>query len=327
MPILPVPRIAYFALLSLSLWLLSALAVAQAPQNFSQAKYLLKKNVYFDQNENGFIGSSYCGCDWQWVGRSGGRTDLASCGYEIRAQEVRANRTEYEHVVAAYAMGSQRQCWQNGGRKNCVATDEQFSVMEANMHNLTVVIGEVNADRSNYRFGMVSGNSAMYGQCNSKTDFKQRVFEPRDEVKGMVARINFYMHDRYNLRMSEQQQRLFMAWHKQFPVSEWERIRDKRIANVMGHSNPFVTGEKQWSLGFKPSGEGLTAQQQAAKQAIPNKASTNTGVYIGNKNSKIFHPPSGCNSANRLPAEKNHVYFSSREDALAQGYRLSGHCQ
>jgi endonuclease I len=42
------------------------------------------------------------------------------------------------------------------------------------------------------------------------------VAEPRDAVKGMVARVQFYMHDRYDLTMSTQQQRLLMAWNKQF---------------------------------------------------------------------------------------------------------------
>lgn len=309
-------------LLGLFSLFLSSFSLAEAPRNFSQAKYLLKKHVYFDQNENGFIGSSYCGCNWQWVGRSGGRTDLASCGYTIRAQEVRANRTEYEHVVTAYALGNQRQCWQNGGRKNCVATDEQFRIMEADMHNLTIVIGEVNADRSNYRFGMVSGEPKMYGQCRSKTDFKNRIFEPRDEVKGMVARINFYMHDHYNLRMSDQQQRLFIAWDKQYPVTEWERLRDQRIANVQGHHNPYVSQGKKWRLGQKPTTQPLKNQAiDASSKEVSDRP------YIGNKNSKVVHPPTGCSTANRLPAEKNRVYFSTLEEALSKGYRLSAHCK
>ncbi|WP_281169741.1 endonuclease [Thiomicrospira pelophila] len=37
------------------------------------------------------------------------------------------------------------------------------------------------------------------GSCNFKVNFKQRVVEPRDEVKGIIARIYFYMHDRYDL--------------------------------------------------------------------------------------------------------------------------------
>ncbi|MGQ3825463.1 endonuclease [Pseudomonas alliivorans] len=37
----------------------------------------------------------------------------------------------------------------------------------------------------------------QYGACPTRTDFQQRVTEPRDQVKGAVARIYFYMHDRY----------------------------------------------------------------------------------------------------------------------------------
>lgn len=48
--------------------------------------------------------------------------------------------------------------------------------------------------------------------------FKQKVFEPRDEAKGQVARVYFYMHDRYNLSMSRQQQQLLMkAWDNKYP--------------------------------------------------------------------------------------------------------------
>jgi competence protein ComEC len=38
--------------------------------------------------------------------------------------------------------------------------------------------------------------------------------------------------------------------------------------------------------------------------------------YIGNKNTKKFHKPT-CSS---LPAEQNRVYFSTREEAIAEGY-------
>ena len=129
--------------------------------------------------------------------------------------------------------------------------------MEADLHNLAPTIGEVNADRSNYAFAMVNSRGGQYGRCSSKTDFKQRKFEPRNEAKGMVARVNFYVHDRYDLRMSKQQQQLFMRWHQQHPPSQWELERDQRIAKIMGHSNDFVTGKRSWSLGHLNSAAGL----------------------------------------------------------------------
>jgi len=241
-------------------------AIDTSPDNFSQAKVVLKNKVYFDQNHNGAMGTFYCGCDWRWVGKSGGRVEPKSCGYKVRAMATRGERTEYEHVVPASWFGQQRQCWKKGGRSNCSSNDPVFSAMEANLHNLTLAIGELNADRSNYRFGELPHARKLYGQCSSKVDFSKRIFEPRAEAKGMAARINFYMADRYDLKMSLQQQKLLMSWHQKYPVTTWELERDRRISKIMGHSNEFVTGKRTWTLGHQNSKDGL--KSTAATQRL-----------------------------------------------------------
>tara|TARA_R100000935_G_scaffold57921_1_gene93186 strand:- start:62 stop:676 length:615 start_codon:yes stop_codon:yes gene_type:complete len=151
---------------------------------------------------------------------------------------------EWEHIVPAWTLGHQRQCWQSGGRRHCIADDPVFRAMEADLFNLYPAVGEVNADRSNFQFGMVRGVSLQYGTCTTKVDFKGRAAEPRDQVKGLVARVSFYMHDRYGLNMSRQQQQLLMAWDRQYLVSEWEKSWSNRTATAMGHPNPFVNGER-----------------------------------------------------------------------------------
>ncbi|STZ18880.1 Endonuclease-1 precursor [Morganella morganii] len=220
---------------------------------------MAREKIYYDQNRNPQgEGTLYCGCQWEWTGKSGGRVDLNSCGYRVRSQLTRAERIEWEHIVPAWVFGHQRQCWQNGGRKNCVSEDPVFRAMEADLHNLAPSVGEVNGDRSNFRYGIARGaGSQSYGQCTSRVDFKQRVFEPRDEVKGEVARVWFYMHDRYDLAMSEQQQKLLMVWDSEFPPSAAERERDRRIRAVTGQSNPFVTGERRWEPGHINSADGI----------------------------------------------------------------------
>jgi len=319
-----------FIALSLAL-LFSATVFGKAPTTFSKAKVVLKEQIYFDQNQNGAIGTIYCGCDWEWVGRSGGRIDPKRCGYEIRAIPNRGERTEIEHVFAASHFGQQRQCWQNGGRKNCNKTDPIFNLMEADLHNLTVSIGELNADRSNYRFGVLPNSKKQHGQCNSKVDFKQRVFEPRDDVKGKIARINFYMADRYDLRLSDQQQKLFIAWSKQYPVTPWELERDRRIARVMGHHNEFVTGKRTWRLGHRNSREGNAGSitSDSAKSLAQTGPGAPTDVSSapihGNLNSKIYHPK-GCSSYNAM-SPRNVVNFSSEEEAVAAGYRRAKNCK
>ncbi|WP_205584047.1 endonuclease, partial [Pseudomonas aeruginosa] len=104
---------------------LSITALADAPTTFTAAKYAAKQKIFFDQAQSD-DGELYCGCKWEWVGKSGGRIYPESCGYETRKQQTRADRIEWEHIVPAWVFGHQRQCWQNGGRKNCVTDDPVF---------------------------------------------------------------------------------------------------------------------------------------------------------------------------------------------------------
>lgn len=303
--------------------LISCLGVTTfaAPAHFQEAKKELRHKVYHDRNTHG---DAYCGCNWEWTGATGGRTDLASCGYKIRAQKVRAERIEWEHVVPASQLGRQRQCWQEGGRKNCTSNDPVFSIMEADMHNLTPVVGEINADRSNYNFGALPKGTPQYGSCDFQVDFSQRTAQPPASFRGAAARIYFYMADRYDLNLSRQQQQLFMAWHKQHPPSAWERERDRRIAGVMGHSNPFVTGDKTWSLGHKNSKAGLNSEN-STHQMHPSPNQTDNPVH-GNKNSKIYHLPKGCPSYNAMKAS-NKIIFNSEQEAINSGYQKAGNCR
>jgi len=310
---------------SLATLVITSLALAEPPSTFTAAKAIAKNKVFYDQASTG-LGDLYCGCAWKWVGKSGGRIDAASCGYDTRAQQMRAERIEWEHIVPAWIFGHQRQCWQNGGRKHCVADDPVFRAMEADLFNLYPSVGEVNGDRSNYQYGLVAGGAALYGACTTRVDFKARSAEPRDEVKGLVARSTFYMYDRYGLTMSRQQQQLLMAWDRQHPVSTWEREWDSRTAKVMGHHNPFITGERAWTLGHKPLREGLVSLLPTRIAAPPSAKAVARDVIIGNRNSRVYHLPQDCPSYAKV-APKNQEIFSNESAAIAAGYRKAGNCR
>ena len=220
-----------------------SVAIGAQPLTFERAKIEAKEFVYFDRND---LGESYCGCAWRWVGRSGGRTDLETCGYKIRNNETRALRTEWEHVVPMSNVGQQRLCWQHGGRANCQRTDPIFNRMEADLHNLTPVLGEVNGDRSNFRFGVL-------------------------------------------------------------PTTP----------------TPFVTGEKTWNIGFKPSKLGLVEVEETRVEVVP-KISNFIREVQANKNFKVYHV-AGCPHYDRL-SEKNIVIFDSEANAIEAGYRRAGNC-
>lgn len=209
--------------------LFSSSACADAPRTFREAKKVAW-TIYADRPVD-----FYCGCQFK-----GNRIDLASCGYVPRKQPKRAERVEWEHIVPAWVIGHQRQCWQQGGRKHCTANDPVFSRAEADLHNLVPVVGEVSGDRSNFGFGMLSERPSQYGACPFVVNFKQRTAMPPEYSRGAIARTYLYMSERYKLRLSKQDQRLYDIWNRQYPVSEWERWRNQRIACVQGNANDFV---------------------------------------------------------------------------------------
>lgn len=184
----------------------------------------------------------YCGC--KFSGKES--IDFSTCDFEPRDNPkrksyARAERIEWEHMVTAHNMGKFRQCWQNGGRKNCVETDPEFQIMEGDLHNLYPSIGEINGDRSNYMFSQWTNNPVpMYGTCQTIVDFKGKKAQPRPEARGIIARAHFYMEREYGIKLSNQDRKLFNAWDKTYPVTELECVRDSLIALYQGNHNPFV---------------------------------------------------------------------------------------
>lgn len=223
-----------FTLLAFTLLLFSCSSFADNVIKFSKAKRLLA-DIYQDHQT-----TFYCGCDYSKRGKKL-IPDLNSCGYEVRKQLKRASRIEWEHVVPAWNFGHQMQCWQEGGRKAC-KKNKHFAQMEGDMHNLVPSIGEVNGDRSNYRFSEWNGTPTKYGQCEIVIDFKGRKVQPPQASKGQIARTYFYMADQYSLVLSKQDKQLLGAWNKQYPVTAWECTKNQRIKEQQGNENRFITG-------------------------------------------------------------------------------------
>ncbi len=214
----------------------------EEPQNFNHAKESLRQ-IY---KENPNVKEFYCDCNFSWEGNKG-VVDLKSCGYKIRKNKIRAERIEWEHVMPAYAFGKQLQCWQTGGRHNC-RNYAEFNVIEGDMHNLQPAVGEVNADRSNYRFGEFTKRFNQYGRCEFATDFKGRKVQPRQEIKGMIGRTYLYMASHYGLQLAKEEEKLMKAWNQLNPPSEWECKRNQLIAKIQGNDNPFITEKCQKPL-------------------------------------------------------------------------------
>ena len=159
---------------------------------------------------------------------------------------IRAKRIEWEHIVPAQNFGRQLDCWYSGddkcitskgvkykGRKCCKKVSKKYKTMESDMLNLVPSIGEINADRSNYRYMDTNMNlKGQYGACEFKTDFKGRVVYPADYTKGFISRTFLYFSKKYDMKLSDRDIKMFRVWDKKYPKTKWEQKREKRIEKL-----------------------------------------------------------------------------------------------
>jgi len=194
----------YILLLFTIIFSSNLLAQNSTVKDFSQAKRILNREF-----NNGH--TIYCGCNY-----FGKTIDIDSCGYHPKnaktkkgKENKRAYSLEWEHVVPAEAFGSSFRSWRNPeeftecrkgkkvmtGRQCAQKVDKLFNFMEADLYNLHPEIGELNGLRSNYSMAEIPGEEREFGSCD--VEIEDRKFEPRESVKGDVARIYLYMDESY----------------------------------------------------------------------------------------------------------------------------------
>ena len=127
-------------------------------------------------------------------------------------------------------------------------------------------------------FGRVPNGKPLAEAPGTRYDPTLNIFEPRDAIKGDIARILFYMDVRYegdqtkepDLRLVEALPRdlrrgvdrngngyfsnisTLLKWHEQDPVDEMERRRQDRVFEIQGNRNPFIDHPEWVGPVFQP---------------------------------------------------------------------------
>ncbi len=231
-------------LIIIILFLLSSQALPQNTQitSFPKSKKLLLK-LYKDHPV-----TLYCGCSYK-----GKKPNLSSCGYIPKKDKKRANRIEWEHVVLAHAFGQSFSEWRDGhpkcvnkkekkfkGRKCAEKMNKKYRRIQADMYNLYPAIGEVNGRRSNYSMAIIKGEKREFGKCD--VEIKNKKVEPREDIRGEIARTYLYMDSVYPGRgiISKKNRKLFDAWERSDPVDQWECERARKIQKLQGNKNRIL---------------------------------------------------------------------------------------
>lgn len=132
----------------------------------------------------------------------------------------------------------------------------------SDMHHLFPSKVSVNSARGSCIFGEVEDTDAEFWfvlgeqltqmpttniDAYSEKDEESCVFEPRELVKGDIARAVFYFYtiyqqiaDREDANFFPRQKEVLLKWHRADPVSEKELRRNELIAFYQGNLNPFI---------------------------------------------------------------------------------------
>lgn len=67
------------------------------------------------------------------------------------------------------------------------------------------------------------------------------------------------------------------------------------------------------------------SSESLASGAGENVPAPQAGVYVASRNGTVFHLPT-CSGAKRI-SEANKIWFATKEEALAKGYRPAANCK
>lgn len=225
----------YFWLILCGLLAFQGAGFAHYAEDFGEAKRAARL-IWSEHRE-----TYYCGCPYDRYGN----IDYQRCSF--RPSNKRASkRISWEHIMPVSWYGKSRSCWQANKnqkpREACREKDPDFRRMEADLHNLVPAIREINTVRRNYGYGKLKGE--CYQGCNFIINHQLKLVEPRDEVKGMTARIMLYMSEKYQFVLKPIEKQILMQWSQSFPPDAWEKRWHEKVSALQGDRNPYIDNYK-----------------------------------------------------------------------------------
>ena len=79
-----------------------------------------------------------------------------------------------------------------------------------------------------------------FSKCD--VEIKKKKVEPRESIRGEIARTYMYMDSVYPGKgiISQKNRKLFDSWNQSDPVDEWECERARRIEKIQGNRNEVL---------------------------------------------------------------------------------------
>ncbi len=182
-----------------------------------------------------------------------------------------------DNVLLMYTGRSQLKSFSSSGNNDGDAWNREHTYPKSNgefndsrahaytdIHHLRPTDASINNERGNLEFDLGGSPTSESPSAGNLKDSDS--FEPRDEVKGDVARMMFYMATRYEGNDTSDASNpdlelvssvtnngsalgnvcRLLDWNTQDPVDSFEFNRNTKIQNIQGNRNPFVDNP-QWA--------------------------------------------------------------------------------
>ncbi len=186
--------------------------------SYRQARRFLFGNLHlWESKRKGYVLETY------YCGKEFSKKSLKSMGRD-RIPSSNIVNTEHVWPQSRFVGGKERR------------------FQKTDLHHLFPVLSPINSRRANHLFGDVSHSvkEVCDGAFSGLGKSGHKVFEPRDEVKGDVARAVFYFSVRYGAKLADYSEKVLKKWNQLDPVDDWEKERNDLIEGFQGNRNPFV---------------------------------------------------------------------------------------
>ncbi|TBW56843.1 endonuclease I [Marinobacter halodurans] len=166
---------------------------------------------------------------WNRLYQDGGKTFFC--------QEPFNGKSFLLSVGYIYPLSHVRNALHCGSPTQCERESDAYRYIASDLHNMIPVETQVEMRRRNAKYAQLDERVSA-NECGIRESLQN--IEPPDAVKGDVARGVAYMVQTYDLPLIASPQ-VLASWNESDPPDDQELARNRRISEIQGSDNPFIS--------------------------------------------------------------------------------------
>ncbi len=226
------------------LFLLTTYNIYAVEDKNTKLNFEILNDIYSD---NSF--TFFCGCEFRENG-----VNYQKCSYYPKINNKNAHKIKWVKIIRMNDIIKNntklkkinKKCinknWGKRKKNKCVKKNKikLLNKLKKDLHLVYPVISQISKLTFNKDFKIINKEKRKFGECDLEVN--KRFVEPRDEIKGDIARLYKYVSVKYekdNL-ITKKKDKLFNTWSKNDPADDWECKRSEMIEKETGIVNPIL---------------------------------------------------------------------------------------